>query len=75
MWARRCWTRRGSGAAGPTGWAVCSEIAKAYGRDAELYQFLKSMETLQGSLDDKTWLVLSTDSDLLQYLKSDGRPR
>jgi membrane protease subunit HflC len=49
--------------------------AKAYGRDAELYQFLKSMETLQGSLDDKTWLILSTDSDLLKYLKSDGKPR
>lgn len=47
--------------------------AKAYGRDAELYQFLKSMETLQGSLDDKTWLILSTDSDLLRYLKSDGK--
>jgi membrane protease subunit HflC len=49
--------------------------AKAYGRDAELYQFLKSMETLQGSLDDKTWLILSTESDLLKYLKSDGKPR
>jgi membrane protease subunit HflC len=49
--------------------------AKAYGRDAELYQFLKSMETLQGSLDDRTWLILSTDSDLLKYLKSDGKPR
>ena len=49
--------------------------AQAYGRDPELYQFLKSMETLQTSLDDKTWLILSTDSDLLKYLKSDGKPR
>lgn len=47
--------------------------AQAYGRDPELYQFLKSMETLQGSLDEKTWLILSTDSELLRYLKSDGK--
>jgi membrane protease subunit HflC len=45
--------------------------AKAYGRDADLYQFLKSMETLSASLDDKTWLILSTNSELLKYLKGD----
>lgn len=47
--------------------------AKAYGRDPELYQFLKSLETLQSSVDDKTWLVLSTDSDLFRYLKRGGK--
>jgi membrane protease subunit HflC len=47
--------------------------AKSYGRDPELYQFLKSMETLQGSVDDKTWLVLSTDSDLFRFLKRGGK--
>ena len=46
--------------------------ARAYGRDPELYQFLKSMETLDATLDDKAWLILSTDSELLKYLKSDG---
>jgi modulator of FtsH protease HflC len=49
-----------------------SVYAKAYGRDADLYQFLKSMETLGGSVDEKTWLILSTNSELLRYLKSDG---
>jgi membrane protease subunit HflC len=44
--------------------------ASAYGRDPDLYQFLKSMETLNASLDEKAWLILSTDSDLLKYLKS-----
>ena len=44
--------------------------ARAYGRDPELYRFLKSMETLNAGLDEKTWLILSTDSDLLKYLKS-----
>jgi membrane protease subunit HflC len=43
--------------------------ARAYGRDAELYQFLKSMETLNASLDEKSTLILSTDSELLRYLK------
>ena len=46
--------------------------AQAYGRDPELYQFLKTMETLSRSLDENTWLILSTDSELLKYLKSDG---
>ena len=46
--------------------------AQAYGRDPELYQFLKSMETLSRSLDANSWLILSTDSELLKYLKSDG---
>ena len=52
-----------------------SVYAKAYGRDPDLYQFLKSMETLGGSLDEKTWLILSTNSELLKYLKSDAGPR
>ena len=46
--------------------------ASAYGRDPDLYQFLKSMETLNASLDEKAWLILSTDSELLKYLKGEG---
>jgi membrane protease subunit HflC len=46
--------------------------ARAYGRDPDLYQFVKSMEALSGSLDEKTWLILSTNSELLKFLKSDG---
>ena len=46
--------------------------ARAYGKDAELYQFLKSMETLKEGLDQDTWLILSTDTELLKYLKSPG---
>jgi membrane protease subunit HflC len=43
--------------------------AKAYGKDPEFYQFSKTMETLNKSLDEKVWLILSTDSELLRYLK------
>jgi membrane protease subunit HflC len=46
--------------------------AKAYGRDAEFYAFVKSMETLEASLGKDSWLLLSTDSDLLRYLKRPG---
>lgn len=46
--------------------------ARAYGRDAEFYQFWKAMETLGSSLDDKTLLILSTESELLKYLKGAG---
>ena len=46
--------------------------ARAYGLDPELYQFQKSMETLNATMDDKAWLILSTDSELLKYLKSDA---
>lgn len=46
--------------------------ARAYGRDPGFYQFVKSMETLQSSLGEKTTVILATDSDLLRYLKGDG---
>jgi membrane protease subunit HflC len=44
--------------------------ARAYSKDADFYQFWMAMETLEASLDDKAWLILSTDSELLKYLKS-----
>ena len=46
--------------------------ARAYGRDPEFYQFLKSLETLQAGIDKDTWLILSTDSEVLRYLKGAG---
>jgi membrane protease subunit HflC len=49
-----------------------SIYARSYAKDPELYQFLKSMETLKEGLDPETWLILSTDTELLKYLKSPG---
>jgi len=57
------------GAADATATAI---YAKAYGRDPEFYQFTKSMETLSSTLDEKSWVILSTDSELLKYLKASG---
>jgi len=47
--------------------------AQAYNLDPELYQFLKTLETYRTSLGKDTWLLLSTDSEFLKYLKSSGK--
>jgi len=43
--------------------------AEAFGRDSEFYSFIKTLEVYQNTMDQGTSLVLSTDSDFLQYLK------
>lgn len=43
--------------------------ARAYDRDPEFYSFLKTLESYTTSIDEKTWLILSTDSDYLKYFK------
>ena len=51
-----------------------SIYARAYGRDPGFYEFWKSMETLQSALGKDATVILSTDSELLKYLKdSKGR--
>jgi membrane protease subunit HflC len=50
-----------------------SVYAAAYNKSAasrELYGFMRAMEALEKSFDDKTSLILSTDSELYRYLKS-----
>ncbi len=43
--------------------------AEAYGVDPEFYSFIKTLQVYKKVLDDKSSLVLSTDSELLKYLK------
>lgn len=43
--------------------------ADAYNRDASFYAFMKSLETLEQTADSNSTLILSTDADLLEYLK------
>lgn len=47
--------------------------ALAYNADPEFYQFLKTLETYRTSLDSETWLLLSTDSEFLKFLKGTSR--
>ena len=44
--------------------------ADAYNRDASFYAFMKSLETLEETADSNSTLILSTDADLLNYLKT-----
>lgn len=55
---------------------AASLYAGAYNKSSDsraFYEFFKSMETLESTVDGGTWLVLSTEGDLYQYLNS-GRP-
>jgi modulator of FtsH protease HflC len=47
--------------------------AQAYGLDPEFYQFMKSLETYRTALEKETWLLLSTESEFLKYLKGPGK--
>lgn len=55
--------------------AEASKIfGKAYNQDPEFYSFTKTLESYQEIIGDKTSLVLSSNSDIFQYLKSiDGK--
>jgi len=44
--------------------------AQAYNSDPEFYQFTKTLEAYRTSLEKDTWLILSTDSEFLKYLKN-----
>ncbi|MDZ7642288.1 MAG: protease modulator HflC [Desulfurivibrio sp.] len=44
--------------------------ADAYSRDAEFYNFYKTLETYQHTLGDNTRLVLSSDAQLYRYLQN-----
>jgi len=46
--------------------------AAAYGRDADLYAFTRSLEMYEKVMDPSTTVILGTDSELLKYL---ARPR
>ena len=51
--------------------AEATEVyADAYNRDASFYAFMKSLETLEDTADSNSTLILSTDADFLEYLKS-----
>lgn len=47
--------------------------AQAYNLDPEFYQFLKTLETYRATLAKNTWLILTTNSEFLKYLKSSSR--
>ena len=42
--------------------------AEAFGRDPEFYRFFKTMESYRRTVDEDTWLILTTDGDFFRYL-------
>ena len=46
-----------------------SIYARAYGKDPDFYQFLKTLETYRSSFDSDVTLILTTDSEILSFLK------
>jgi len=42
----------------------------AYNRAPEFYSFLKTMDTYKNTIDDKSTVILTTDSDYYKYLQS-----
>ena len=56
--------------------AEATEIyAGAYNQSADsrnFYEFLKTMETFETTVDPETWMILSTDGDFYRFLKRSG---
>ncbi|MBN2526175.1 MAG: protease modulator HflC [Deltaproteobacteria bacterium] len=50
--------------------AAARIYAEAYKRDPELYRFLKTLESYRLTLGERTWLLITTNSDYGTYLKS-----
>ncbi len=48
---------------------AASIYAEAYNRDPQFYEFLKTMETYPQALDKESWLILSTEGELLRFVK------
>ena len=46
-----------------------SIYANAYNRDPEFYEFLKTLETYETTIDNKNTIIMTTDSDYYKFLK------
>ncbi|MFB0519685.1 MAG: protease modulator HflC, partial [Acidobacteriota bacterium] len=49
--------------------------ANAYNRDPEFYSFLKSLESYRATMDNNSWLLLTTEAEYLKYLKRGAERR
>ncbi len=49
---------------------VTKMLANAYGKDPEFYSFVKTLEIYTSTFDEKSSVVLSTDSEFLKYFKN-----
>lgn len=61
--------RRAQGIKGKADAEATRLYAVAFGKDPEFYSFIKTLEIYNESFDSSSSMVLSTDSELLKYLK------
>ncbi len=54
--------------------AAARIYADAYGVDPEFYSFIRTLEIYNESLDEKSSLILSTDSEFFKYFKGSSDP-
>jgi len=61
--------RTAQGIRGKTDAETTKIYADAYNKDPQFYSFLKTLETYRKTIDEKSTIILTTDSDYYQYLK------
>jgi len=44
--------------------------ADAYNKGPEFYSFLRTLEIYENTMDENTWLIMTTDSDFYKYMKT-----
>ena len=44
--------------------------ADAYNKGPEFYSFLRTLEIYEDTMDENTWLIMTTDSDFYKYMKT-----
>jgi membrane protease subunit HflC len=49
---------------------AASIYAAAYNRDRDLYRFVRTLQTYRDTIDEDSWMILSTDADFFRYLRS-----
>jgi len=61
--------RQAQGVVGKADAEAINIYAQAYSQDPEFYSLLKTLETYQKTIDEKSTIILTTDSDYYKYLK------
>ena len=45
---------------------------EAFGKDPQFYEFVRTLETYEKTIDDNTTLILPSTAEILKYLSGDG---
>ena len=61
--------RKAQGIRGKTDAETTRIYADAYNKDPAFYSFMKTLETYRKTIDEKSTVILTTDSDYYKYLK------